>query len=113
MSPQVKDSRGLRTLLHDTVRGDSTIQKQLGQAEVCLDSLPASGSQRWFSLHKTEGRAGRRERGEVRLALHLFRREAGLEEHTRLLRVLLSREVGDIRHHHHHPPVLDLTSALL
>ena len=89
---EVRDSRGLRTLIADTVTGMQG-DKLIGQVEVNLESLPASGSDRWWKLTKVEQARGRRDRGEVRLALHLYRREGRLAEHTKLLRVLLSREL--------------------
>ena len=85
---EVKDTKGLRTLITDTVtaaQGD----KILGKLELPLQSLPASGEDKWWRLERESGRAA----GELRLALHLFTRDGQLVEHQRLLRVLLSREL--------------------
>jgi BAI1-associated protein 3 len=88
---EVKDSRSLKLLISNTVAPQSG-DKLIGHIEIQLATLPACGTNKWWTLSKMDGKV-KKERGEIHLIQHLFTREDQLTEHTRLLKVLLSHEL--------------------
>ena len=88
---EVKDSRSLKLLISNTVAPQAG-DKLIGHIEIQLKSLPACGTKKWWTLYKMDGKM-KKERGEIHLIQHLFTREDQLNEHTRLLKVLLSHEL--------------------
>ena len=90
---EIRDSRGLRLLLSDTVRpSQSAGDKLIGHLEINLKTLPACGTNKWWKLFKLDGKQ-KKERGEIHLIQHLFVRETEVSEHIRLIKVLLSHEL--------------------
>ena len=90
---EIRDSRGLRMLLSDTVRPSQPAgDKLIGHLEINLKTLPACGTNKWWKLFKLDGKH-KKERGEIHLIQHLFVRETKLSDHIRLIKVLLSHEL--------------------
>ena len=92
---EIRDRRGLRLLLSDTVRPSQTAgDKLIGHLDINLTSLPACGTNKWWTLHKQDGKNKKeKERGEIHLIQHLFVRETELSHHIRLIKVLISHEL--------------------
>ena len=88
---EIRDSRGLKLLISDTV-SQSAGDKLIGHLDINLQHLPSCGENKWWKLYKVDGKQ-RKERGEIHLIQHLFIRENQLENHIKLLKVLLSQEL--------------------
>ena len=88
---EVRDGRGLKLLLSSPVT-QAAGDKLIGHLDIDLRQLPACGENKWWKLYKVDGKQ-RKERGELHLIQHLFVREHQLQDHLKLLKVLLSTEL--------------------
>lgn len=89
---EIRDSRGLKLFLSDTVASAETGDKLMGHVDIDLNQLPSCGENKWWSLYKVDGKQ-RKKRGDIHLVQHLFVRENQLDSHVRLLKVLMSSEL--------------------
>ena len=89
---EVKDSKGLRQFIMDTVsgaagggNGNGNQNKLIGSVEIPLSSVPASGLNKWWDLEKSD----RKNRGKLHLLLHLStisqRRKTMAAQHRRYI----------------------------
>lgn len=91
---EVRDSKGLRQFIMDTVSGKSNqnTNKLIGSVEINLCDIPASGLNQWWNLEKNG-----KHKGLVHLLLHLStnsqKRATMAAQHRRLLRILLAHEL--------------------
>ena len=98
---EVKDSKGLRQFIMDTVTtsgtGNGNNNKLIGSVEIPLNSVPASGLNSWWDLEKPDKSPSKKFRGKIHLLLHLStisqRRSTMAAQHRRLLRILLAHEL--------------------
>ena len=89
---EIRDSRGLRLFLSDTVAPAESGDKLMGHVDIDLKQLPSCGENKWWTLYKVDGKQ-KKKRGEIHLIQHLFVRENQLDSHVRLLKVLMSSEL--------------------
>ncbi|XP_023347042.1 protein unc-13 homolog 4B, partial [Eurytemora carolleeae] len=94
---EVKDGRGLRKLIKETLvatTGKHT-HALLGSVQISLKSIPASGVSGWWNLEKPETRK-QKERGEVRLTLTLSTEKdpnLSSQEHRHLLKIMFAYQL--------------------
>eukprot|EP00095_Tigriopus_kingsejongensis_P000958 maker-scaffold83_size396513-snap-gene-0.15 protein:Tk00958 transcript:maker-scaffold83_size396513-snap-gene-0.15-mRNA-1 annotation:"conserved hypothetical protein" len=110
----VKDSRGFRQFIVDTVntKKGQINHKLIGSVEIPIHSIPACGFKKWWTLEKLSTSdsksslssnssslsvSGGKPRGEIHLQVHLSTSDKPhqtiINEHQRLLRILLSYEL--------------------
>lgn len=111
---EVRDSRGFRQFIVDTVntkKGRHINHKLIGSVEIPIHGIPASGFKKWWPLEKLTSSESRsslssnsssvalsgKNRGEIHLQVHLSTSDKPhqviINEHQRLLRILLSHEL--------------------
>ena len=94
---QVKDGRGLRKFIKETLHATAgkITHELLGSVEIPLKNLPASGVSGWWNLEKPETRK-QKDRGEIHLSLTLSSdkdQHLTSQEHRHLLKILFAHEL--------------------
>lgn len=94
---QVKDGRGLRKFIKETLHATAgkISHELLGSVEIPLNNIPASGVSGWWNLEKPDTRR-QKERGEIHLSLTLSSdkdQQLTSQEHRHLLKILFAHEL--------------------
>ena len=94
---QVKDGRGLRKFIKETLHATAgkISHELLGSVEIPLKNIPASGVSGWWNLEKPETRK-QKDRGEIHLSLTLSSdkdQQLTSQEHRHLLKILFAYEL--------------------
>ena len=94
---QVKDGRGLRKFIKETLHATAgkISHELLGSVEIPIKNLPASGVSGWWNLEKPDTRK-QKDRGEIHLSLTLSSdkdQHLTSQEHRHLLKILFAHEL--------------------
>ena len=94
---QVKDGRGLRKFIKETLHATTgkISHELLGSVEIPLKNIPASGVSGWWNLEKPETKK-QKNRGEIHLSLTLSTEKdphLTSQEHRHLLKILFAHEL--------------------
>ena len=93
----IKDSRGLRKFIKETVNASTgkTTYDLLGSVEIPLNDIPSSGIEKWYCLLKPEGKS-KKNRGDIRVGITLSTEKdqnITSHEHRHLLKILFAFEL--------------------
>jgi len=94
---QVKDGRGLRKFIKETLHATAgkISHELLGSVEIPLKNIPASGVSGWYNLEKPETKK-QKARGEIHLTMTLSTekdQQLTSQEHRHLLKILFAYEL--------------------